>query len=104
MYLTGNFIKQVELETITRDPGTTLRAPTLEAGLAPACKDTCFGDLRLRLWERRYDGSEGKVCFVLSLRILVHVLVGFKSSNQFPLHSSPIVGHLTFPFLAFFFQ
>ncbi|KAL0323833.1 UNVERIFIED_CONTAM: putative tocopherol cyclase, chloroplastic [Sesamum calycinum] len=46
----------VELEATTKDPGTTLRAPTTEAGLAPVCNDTCFADLRLRLWERRYDG------------------------------------------------
>ncbi|KAL5698483.1 tocopherol cyclase [Ranunculus cassubicifolius] len=52
---------KVELEATTKDPGTTLRAPTLEAGLAPACKDTCFGDLRLQIWERRYDGSKGKI-------------------------------------------
>ncbi|PIA42636.1 hypothetical protein AQUCO_02000228v1 [Aquilegia coerulea] len=52
---------KVELEATTKDPGTTLRAPTLEAGLAPACKDTCYGDLRLRIWERRYDGSKGKI-------------------------------------------
>ncbi|KAL3655661.1 Tocopherol cyclase, chloroplastic [Castilleja foliolosa] len=51
----------VELEATTKDPGTTLRAPTLEAGLAPACKDTCFADLRLRIFERRYDGTQGKV-------------------------------------------
>lgn len=53
---------QVELEATTKDPGTTLRAPTAEAGLVPACKDSCFGELRLRMWERRYDGSKGKVC------------------------------------------
>lgn len=52
---------QVELEATTEDPGTTLRAPTAEAGLAPACKDTCFGILKLQMWERRYDGSKGKV-------------------------------------------
>ncbi|KAH6835831.1 tocopherol cyclase [Perilla frutescens var. hirtella] len=51
----------VEVEVTTKDPGTPLRAPTSEAGFSPACKDTCFGDLRLRLWERRYDGTEGKV-------------------------------------------
>ncbi|KAM2544478.1 hypothetical protein FF1_016951 [Malus domestica] len=51
----------VELEATTEDPGTTLRAPTSEAGLAPACKDTCFGDLKLKMWERRYDGSKGKM-------------------------------------------
>lgn len=51
----------VEVEVTTKDPGTPLRAPTSEAGFTPACKDTCFGDLRLRLWERRYDGTEGKV-------------------------------------------
>jgi hypothetical protein len=54
---------QVELEATTKDPGTTLRAPTAEAGLVPACKDSCFGELRLRMWERRYDGSKGKVCY-----------------------------------------
>lgn len=57
----------MELEATTKDPGTTLRAPTMEAGLAPACKDTCFGDLRLQLWERRYDGSKGKVRFLFLL-------------------------------------
>lgn len=53
--------EQVELEATTKELGTTLRAPTSEAGLAPACKDTCFGELRLQLWERKYDGSKGKV-------------------------------------------
>lgn len=52
---------KVELEARTEHPGTTLRAPTLENGLAPACKDSCFGDLRLQIWERRSDGSKGKV-------------------------------------------
>lgn len=52
---------KVELEATTEDLGATLRAPTLESGLAPACKDTCFGDLRLRIWEKRYDGSKGKI-------------------------------------------
>lgn len=52
---------QVELEAKTDDPGTPLRAPTSEAGLSQACKDTCFGILTLKIWERRYDGSNGKV-------------------------------------------
>ncbi|MQL83371.1 hypothetical protein Taro_015864, partial [Colocasia esculenta] len=51
----------VELEATTEDPGTPLRAPTTEAGLVTACKDTCFADLRLKLWERRYDGNKGKL-------------------------------------------
>lgn len=53
--------KQVELVAKTTEPGTTLRAPTSEAGFAPACKDTCVADLRLQLWDRRSDGSKGKV-------------------------------------------
>lgn len=61
------FMGQVEVEATTKDLGTTLRAPTTESGLSPACKDTCFGELRLQLWERRYDGSKGKVCSHLSL-------------------------------------
>ncbi|TQE02629.1 hypothetical protein C1H46_011785 [Malus baccata] len=55
-----NETHMVELEATTEDPGTTLHAPTSEAGLAPACKDTCFGDLKLKMWERRYDGCRGK--------------------------------------------
>ncbi|GAA0139467.1 hypothetical protein LIER_01002 [Lithospermum erythrorhizon] len=56
-----NETHKVELEATTSDPGTTLRAPTSEAGLAPACRDTCYGNLSLRVWERRSDGSNGKV-------------------------------------------
>ncbi|XP_057959415.1 tocopherol cyclase, chloroplastic [Malania oleifera] len=56
-----NETHKVELEATTEDPGTTLRAPTAEAGLAPACKDTCFGLLRLQMWERTNDGSKGKI-------------------------------------------
>ncbi|KAL3566241.1 hypothetical protein D5086_031656 [Populus alba] len=51
----------VELEATTKDLGTALRAPTVEAGLSPACKDTCFGFLKLQIWERRYDGTKGKL-------------------------------------------
>lgn len=53
---------QVELEVTAEQPGTTLRAPTSEGGLVPACRDTCSGVLRLQMWERRSDGSNGKVC------------------------------------------
>ncbi|KDO79774.1 hypothetical protein CISIN_1g011258mg [Citrus sinensis] len=56
-----NQTHMVELKATTKYPGTTLRAPTSEAGLAPACKDTCFGELTLQLWERRYDGTKGKM-------------------------------------------
>ncbi|XP_024317006.1 probable tocopherol cyclase, chloroplastic isoform X2 [Brachypodium distachyon] len=51
----------VEIEATTKEPGTTLRAPTMEAGLVPACKDTCYGDLKLQLWEKRHDGGKGKM-------------------------------------------
>ncbi|KAE8056602.1 hypothetical protein FH972_013357 [Carpinus fangiana] len=61
-YMAGeNQMHKVELEVTTKDPGTTLRAPTSEAGFAPVCKDSCFGELRLRIWVRRYDGSKGKM-------------------------------------------
>lgn len=52
---------QVELVATTKEPGTPLRAPTAEAGLVTACKDTCFADLTLKIWERKYDGSKGEV-------------------------------------------
>jgi len=51
----------VEIEGTTTEPGTTLRAPTMEAGLVPACKDTCYGDLKLQLWEKKDDGGKGKL-------------------------------------------
>ncbi|KAL8226676.1 hypothetical protein R6Q57_016508 [Mikania cordata] len=60
-----NETHKVELEASTKDPGTTLRAPTTEAGLAPACKDTCFANLTLKLWEKGSDGS--KVCLILDV-------------------------------------
>nr|CAD1824751.1 unnamed protein product [Ananas comosus var. bracteatus] len=55
----------VEVEATAKEPGTPLRAPTKEGGLVTACKDTCFGDLRLQIWERSNDvasrpGSEQK--------------------------------------------
>ncbi|KAF8393395.1 hypothetical protein HHK36_021638 [Tetracentron sinense] len=56
-----NETHKVELEATTKDPGTTLRAPTMEAGLAAACKDSCNGELRLQMWEKKYDGSNGKI-------------------------------------------
>jgi tocopherol cyclase len=45
------------LEATTKELGTALRAPTAEAGLSPACKDTGFSFLKLQIWERRYDGA-----------------------------------------------
>ncbi|OMO91061.1 Tocopherol cyclase [Corchorus olitorius] len=56
-----NETHMVEIEATTDDPGTPLRAPTVEAGLAPACKDTCFGDLRLKIWEKGNGGTKGKL-------------------------------------------
>ncbi|XP_020518284.1 probable tocopherol cyclase, chloroplastic isoform X1 [Amborella trichopoda] len=61
-YMSGeNDSYKVELEATTKSDGTVLRAPTIEGGLIPYCRDTCSGDLKLRLWERRYDGTEGKL-------------------------------------------
>lgn len=54
-------VEQVELVATTEDPGSPLRAPTQETGLVTACKDTCYGDLRLQMWEKASDGSKGKV-------------------------------------------
>ncbi|KAI5073573.1 hypothetical protein GOP47_0011586 [Adiantum capillus-veneris] len=52
---------EVELEAIARQQGTILKAPTDEAGLAPFCKDTFYGELRLEIWERNPKGDRGKV-------------------------------------------
>lgn len=51
----------VELEARAKYLGTPILAPTVEAGLAPARIDTCSGVLKLQMWERRQDGTRGKV-------------------------------------------
>uniref|UniRef100_A0A0A9C6A6 Sxd1 n=1 Tax=Arundo donax TaxID=35708 RepID=A0A0A9C6A6_ARUDO len=33
----------------------------MEAGLVPTCKDTCYGDLRLKLWKTKHDGGKGEM-------------------------------------------
>ncbi|KAK8550461.1 hypothetical protein V6N13_118978 [Hibiscus sabdariffa] len=68
-YISGeNETHMVELEATTDDPGTTLRAPTKEAGLSPACKDTCFGNLSLKIWEKKYGGSGTKGKLILDVK------------------------------------
>ncbi|CAK9217940.1 unnamed protein product [Sphagnum jensenii] len=54
-------IYEVNLEATADDPGCILRAPTADAGLAPFCKDTFSGKLKLQIWERTRTGSRGKV-------------------------------------------
>lgn len=51
---------EVSLEATTDTPGCTLRAPTADMGLAPFCKDTFAGKLKLKIWERR-SGIRGQV-------------------------------------------
>lgn len=43
------------MEATTDKQGTKLRAPTADQGLAPLCRDTFFGNVRLRVW--RVDRS-----------------------------------------------
>lgn len=52
---------EVVLEATTKELGTVLRAPTGEGGLAPFCKDTFSGNLKLEIWERTSSGERGKV-------------------------------------------
>jgi len=51
---------EVSLEATADTPGCTLRAPTSDAGLAPFCKDTFAGKLKLKLWERA-SGMRGNL-------------------------------------------
>lgn len=41
------------------EDGTLLRAPTADQGLAPFCKDSFAGNVRLRLWYRERNGRRG---------------------------------------------
>lgn len=65
---------QVELEARTQDPGTTLRAPTADTGFSPTCRDTCFADLKLTIWDRKSDGSQGNVSLFLLGSQEIHTL------------------------------
>lgn len=56
-----NDLYEVELVATTKSNGTVLRAPTNESGLVPFCKDTCFGDLKLKIWEHTKGHQRGKV-------------------------------------------
>jgi tocopherol cyclase len=54
------------LEATCRCPGTPLRAPTAESGLAPFCRDSFAGEARLRVWTVHQKGGEsvrGKLLF-----------------------------------------
>lgn len=61
-----NGLYEVELVATTKSNGTVLRAPTNEAGLVPFCKDTCYGDLKLKIWEHTKSHQRGKVILDVS--------------------------------------
>ncbi|CAK9883268.1 unnamed protein product [Sphagnum jensenii] len=52
---------EVKLEATSSEPGCTLRAPAANVGMVPLCKDTFFGKLRLRMWERTEKGDQGRM-------------------------------------------
>ncbi|GLC34906.1 hypothetical protein PLESTF_000216600 [Pleodorina starrii] len=45
--------------TCAQNAGTVLRAPTTSMGLAPFCRDTFFGQCRLRVWRRAGGAKQG---------------------------------------------
>lgn len=63
--------------------GTPILAPTVEAGLAPARIDTCSGVLKLQMWERRQDGTRGKVHVINHTNIKLGVV-----TFSFPVHAT----------------
>lgn len=58
--------QQVKLEASAEAPGVTLRAPTSDMGLAPFCKDTFEGKLRLQIWEKSVSGVDLVKSFIFS--------------------------------------
>jgi len=52
------------VEASTDKPGTPLRAPTPDEGLAPFCRDTFAGTTRLRIWERDVFGMRKPIALV----------------------------------------
>ncbi|GAQ89951.1 tocopherol cyclase [Klebsormidium nitens] len=51
---------EIEILATTSEAGCVLRAPTVDKGLAPFCRDTFFGQLELTIWERK-GKMRGKV-------------------------------------------
>ncbi|KAG6545849.1 hypothetical protein Mapa_012810 [Marchantia paleacea] len=89
-----NRMYKVKLEATSDVPGVTLRAPTAESGLAPLCKDTFYGKLRLQLWERSIRGADKIVLDVTSDMCALEVGGGpwynkwqYKSQIQDPLRT-----------------
>ncbi|KAH7373278.1 hypothetical protein KP509_17G047900 [Ceratopteris richardii] len=54
-----NALYEVEVIGTTDDSGTPILCPT-ENGMAPRCRDTFYGDLKLELWERTSTGARGR--------------------------------------------
>ena len=46
-----------EVEATCKEPGTRLRAPTVNMGLAPLCTDSFFGNVTVRYWRKGPDGQ-----------------------------------------------
>ncbi|KAL3689831.1 hypothetical protein R1sor_016140 [Riccia sorocarpa] len=85
---------KVKLEAISDVPGVTLRAPTADQGIAPLCKDTFFGKLKLQLWERSVSGADKCILDVTSDMAALEVGGGpwytawrYKSTIQDPLRT-----------------
>ena len=47
----------VEVEATCAQPGTRLRAPTLDSGLTPFCTDSFSGELTVRIWQKGPAGG-----------------------------------------------
>ena len=61
----SNLYEAVIEATCGPNDGTPLRAPTADQGLAPFCKDSFAGDVRLRLWHRT---SGKRAALILDLK------------------------------------
>ena len=46
-----------EVEARCTEPGTRLRAPTADMGLAPLCTDSFFGEITVRFWRKNSSGQ-----------------------------------------------
>lgn len=47
------------VEAVCEAPGTPLRAPTADQGLAPFCRDSFAGEVRIRVWPAGAGGAAG---------------------------------------------
>jgi tocopherol cyclase len=103
----GRYRAEVEA-TCAPDAGTPLRAPTATEGLAPFCRDTFYGSVRLRVWDKERSNvtpwvdAQSKSCALevgggpwwSEWKAKAEMREPLRSLRQLPIEPSPVLNQL----------